>query len=109
MGMQNNAKKVVTLNTLDYKTQQLRDKIDSAEETLLEKIDGVESRLDGVENKINEIEKKLDRKIDDLEDRLTTKLDKILEVVVDKQGSVNYRLTLLEHHTSHPPRLATTN
>jgi|GEM_PF-3059798 len=42
----------------------------------------------------------------DLEDRLTTKLDKILDIVSEKQSTVHNRLTKLEHHTTHPPTLA---
>ncbi|KKU44997.1 MAG: hypothetical protein UX62_C0044G0012 [Microgenomates group bacterium GW2011_GWA2_46_7] len=31
------------------------------------------------------------------------KLDKILDTVSDNQGKLHQRVTILEHHTTHPP------
>lgn len=50
--------------------------------------------------------KKIKTDMVDMEDRLTNKLDKILDVVSDKQAATHLRLTQLEHHTEHPPLAA---
>jgi len=68
--------------------------------------DILEVKVDQLQEDVVEIRrdiKKINHRLDNMDESLNKKLDKILDVVSEKQGSVNSRLTKLEHHTAHPP------
>ncbi len=77
------------------------------------KTDILEVKVDQLQEDVVEIRKdigtikkdvsKINHRLDDMDEGINNKLDKILDVVSTRQSSFNTRLTILEHHTTHPP------